>query len=435
MTEYATDNINFKFDNNLNLFIISIDIGGTLAKLVYSPLQSNILHFKTFETDKIDDLIKFIHSLVKSENNDNWQNLQIIATGGGAFKFYDLLMNEFVHLNVNETCSNQNVCSNKIFQFDEMECLIKGLNFCLNINDNEIFTYNDSNGINYINIHQNSNSISNSSSESDNDSTSLNLLSTNKNENYPIYPYMLVNIGSGVSILKVTAENIFTRIGGSSLGGGTLWGLLSLITGAKTYDEMLTWAQSGDNTNVDMLVGDIYGTDYNKIGLKSSSIASSFGKVFQSSKDKDKNKDKIINETAINSPITTCSDDIKTRNKNFKNQDISKSLLYAISNNIGQIAYLQAKIHKVKNIYFGGSYIRGHLTTMNTLSYAINFWSDGKKQAFFLKHEGYLGAIGAFLKFLHTSIDLNSTNNSNIMQFDNNATTTDDNITNTKPMN
>lgn len=385
MTEYTTDNIKFTFANISKLFIISIDIGGTLAKVVYSPLKSNLLQFKTFETDKIDELINFIHHLIEFENNNNWQNLQIIATGGGAFKFYDSLMNEFVNSTSNNT-TNENVCSNKILQFDEMECLIKGLNFCLNINENEIFTYNDSNGINYVNIHNNleTNSIhSKIDSQSD----------ISNDSNYPIYPYMLVNIGSGVSILKVTAENTFTRIGGSSLGGGTLWGLLSLITGAKTYDEMLTWAQSGDNTTVDMLVGDIYGTDYNKIGLKSSSIASSFGKVFQNSKDVDTN-------TQNNRNIVTCSNDIKARNKKFKNQDISKSLLYAISNNIGQIAYLQAKIHKVKNIYFGGSYIRGHLTTMNTLSYAINFWSDGEKQAFFLKHEGYLGAIGAFLKFL-----------------------------------
>lgn len=32
---------------------------------------------------------------------------------------------------------------------------------------------------------------------------------------------------------------------------------------------------------------------------------------------------------------------------------------------------------------------------MNTLSYAINFWSQGNIRALFLRHEGYLGAAGA----------------------------------------
>jgi type II pantothenate kinase len=139
---------------------------------------------------------------------------------------------------------------------------------------------------------------------------------------------------------------------------------------------MLSQAAQGDNTNVDMLVGDIYGTDYNKIGLKSTTIASSFGKVFKK----------------------THQSPTKDKRSQFNPQDISRSLLYAISNNIGQIAYLQAKIHDLHNIYFGGSYIRGHPQTMNTLSFAINFWSQGRKTAYFLRHEGYLGAVGAFLR-------------------------------------
>lgn len=77
---------------------------------------------------------------------------------------------------------------------------------------------------------------------------------------------------------------------------------------------MLLLSEKGDNTAVDMLVGDIYGSDYAKIGLKSSTIASTFGKVFR--------KDSKPGE----------------RRKRFKQEDIAKSLLYAISNNIGHVA-------------------------------------------------------------------------------------------------
>src|ERR1700753_2239655 len=85
-------------------------------------------------------------------------------------------------------------------------------------------------------------------------------------------PYLLVNIGSGVSMIKVSGPTSYVRVGGTSLGGGTLWGLLSLLTGARSFDEMLELARHGDNTGVDMLVGDIYGADYSRIGLKSSTI-------------------------------------------------------------------------------------------------------------------------------------------------------------------
>ena len=52
----------------------------------------------------------------------------------------------------------------------------------------------------------------------------------------PQLPCLLVNIGSGVSIIRVDEDGSFERVSGTSLGGGTLWGLLSLLTPAQTFD-------------------------------------------------------------------------------------------------------------------------------------------------------------------------------------------------------
>lgn len=65
-----------------------------------------------------------------------------------------------------------------------------------------------------------------------------------------------------------------------------------------------------------------------------------------------------------------------------------------------QIAYLHARLHNLERIIFGGFFLRGHEETMRTISYAIDFWSQGSMQAMFLRHEGYLGAIGAFINHL-----------------------------------
>jgi type II pantothenate kinase len=59
---------------------------------------------------------------------------------------------------------------------------------------------------------------------------------------------------------------------------------------------------------------------------------------------------------------------------------------------------MNAEKYNLDRIYFGGCFIRGHQATISTLSYAIRFWSKGTKRAFFLRHEGYLGAIGAWLR-------------------------------------
>jgi type II pantothenate kinase len=315
-----------KFIDNLG-----IDIGGTLAKYTYYNTQTEMVEFGFKETDDIEGLVLIIKDIIKSRKEQNpsesfWIK-NIMATGGGAHKFYDILNTNFSDLNIHKK--------------DEMKSLIFGLNFFINLKQDEIFTYSDTQGKSYLN--------KNSEKKDDEE-------------------IMLVNIGSGVSMLKLNMSNLqYERVGGSSLGGGTLWGLLTLITGISDYDEMLRLAGNGDNSNVDMLVGDIYGTAYDAIGLKSTAIASSMAKIY------------------------------KKPETDFSYGDISKSLLYTVSNNIGQISYLQAKIHNVSKIFFAGSYIRGHLMTMHTLDYAINFWSKNEKSAFFIEHESYLGAMGALI--------------------------------------
>lgn len=315
---------------------IAVDIGGSLAKVIYFTLSADRkggrLHFKIFETEQVDDCIDYIVELLKNARHYGTQQQVLKATGGGAHLYHDKLTSKLPGVIVQKE--------------DEMECLITGLSFFITEIPYEVFTYNEL------------------------DSDPIRFEEKSKD----VYPYMLVNIGSGVSILKVDGPGPkdFTRISGTSLGGGTLWGLLSLLTDAPSFDDMLAISKDGDNRNVDLLVGDIYGSDYSKLGLKSSRIASSFGKVFKKGARQNK--------------------------ENFASGDIAKSLLFMVSNNIGQIAYLNAQQHGIKRIYFGGCFIRGHPITMNSLSYAIKFWSNGEMKALFLRHEGHLGATGAFLK-------------------------------------
>lgn len=351
---------------------LATQIGGSLAKLVYfsrepfSTEPGGRLNFISFETDRIDDGLAFMRHLKEHQQTLNGSKpgqLTVMATGGGAYKYYDKI---------------KDALGVDVIREDEMECLIIGLDFFITEIPREVFTYSETDPMHFAEPEEN------------------------------IYPYLLVNIGSGVSFLKVSGPRKYERVGGTSLGGGTLWGLLSLLTGARSFDDMLDSAAHGDNANVDMLVGDIYGTNYGKIGLKNTTIASSFGKVFRMKREAeneaedmgglsngDSEHHRAQREAQSSSDNTQHSPEDAMR---FSSADVSRSLLYAISNNIGQLAFLQSQIHGLAHIYFGGSFIRGHPQTMNTLSYAIKFWSKGAKQAYFLRHEGYLGAVGAFLK-------------------------------------
>ncbi|CCM03657.1 uncharacterized protein FIBRA_05801 [Fibroporia radiculosa] len=313
------------------------------------------LNFERFETEHIDDCVAFIQALIERSAKLNGvsmaemrRGVKIMATGGGAHRFYELF-----------GCELQV----EVRREDEMECLIEGLKFLTLIPD-EVYYFSDELISAVSHPPPSGGALERPSPDPPTYAVTFEESPT------PQLPCLLVNIGSGVSIVKVDEDGSYERVSGTSLGGGTLWGLLSLLTPATTFDEILELSEQGDNSRVDMLVGDIYGQDYSKFGLKSTMIASSFGKVFKN----------------------------RGQKGTFTPQDISKSLLYAVSNNIGQIAYMNAEKYNLDRIYFGGFYIRGHAATISTLSYAIRFWSKGTKRALFLRHEGFLGAIGAWIK-------------------------------------
>ncbi|XVF02470.1 hypothetical protein REPUB_Repub04eG0178100 [Reevesia pubescens] len=347
---------------------LALDIGGSLIKLVYfsrnndcrrdddeqrsqneslgvsdsdtcQPVLEGRLHFAKFETSKINDCLEFIRSMklclggfhdCTAPSSDN---IFIKATGGGAYKFADLFREKL---------------GIRLDKEDEMDCLVTGANFLLKAVHQEAFTYLDGQK-EFVQIDHND-----------------------------LYPYLLVNIGSGVSMIKVHGDGKFERVSGTNLGGGTFWGLGRLLTKCKNFDELLELSHQGNNRVVDMLVGDIYGgTDYAKIGLSATTIASSFGKAISDNKERE----------------------------DYKPEDISRSLLRMISNNIGQISYLNALRFGLKRIFFAGFFIRGQAYTMDTISVAVHFWSKGEAKAMFLRHEGFLGALGAFMSYEKQSLD------------------------------
>ncbi|XP_024466302.1 pantothenate kinase 1 isoform X3 [Populus trichocarpa] len=273
-----------------------------------------------------------VNSGFQHQENPTNDRSFIKATGGGAYKFSDLFKEKL---------------GISLEKEDEMDCLVTGANFLLKAVNHEAFTYLNGQK-EFVQIDHND-----------------------------LYPYLLVNIGSGVSMIKVDGDGKFERVSGTSVGGGTFWGLGKLLTKCQSFDELLELSQRGNNRVLDMLVGDIYGgMEYSKIGLSSTAIASSFGRA-------------ISNSNELH---------------DYKPEDVSRSLLRMISNNIGQISYLNALRFGLKRIFFGGFFTRGHSYTMDTISVAVHFWSKGEAKAMFLRHEGFLGALGAFMSYERHSL-------------------------------
>jgi len=286
-------------------------------------------HFLSFQTNHLDGAV----SILKSHSvHHEFADASVPVTGGGAYK-YEKYLQENLRMGVHKV--------------DELTCLLTGLNFTLKHIPDECF-YLDQKSPDQLPIRR-SHSMAG------------------------VFPYLLVNIGSGVSILKVESPNKFKRVGGSCIGGGTYWGLCRLLLGVKSFKEAMMLGTEGNHHNADMLVGDIYGGDYGRFNLKASTVASAFGKLVM-------------------------QDEIKVAKT-----DLAASLLHMIGANIAQLAYMVARENNTPRILFAGNFLRMNMTSAIYLSNSINYWSRGGMKALFLRHEGYFGSLGALLMSEDTS--------------------------------
>ena len=179
-----------------------------------------------------------------------------------------------------------------------------------------------------------------------------------------------------------------------------------MLTGAARHQELLALAEDGDANKVDKLVGDIYGDDYQGlgvhvcivcmyacmvvcnihvytdidiqihihmyIGLSADTVASSFGKLVNSD----------VREKAAAA-------------------DLAASLVRMVSWNIAHIARLVASQEGARTIIFTGSFMHDNAVSQRRLASAFRYWSNGDSQALFMKHEGYVGALGALAMSTH----------------------------------
>ncbi|KAK0159288.1 hypothetical protein PV328_010183 [Microctonus aethiopoides] len=292
--------------------------------------RKGTLHFIRFPTSEMGNFL----ALAKSKGMATLVTT-VCATGGGAFKFEENFKRE-----VNMSLA----------KFDELDSLIHGMLYIETTNSHECYYW--SNPTDDALCHK----VPYDFSEP--------------------YPFLLVNIGSGVSILAVYGPNNYKRISGTSLGGGTFLGLCCLLTGCNSFEEAIELAAGGDSTRVDKLVKDIYGGDYDRFDLPGDLVASSFPQ--------------LCSFGQMNS---------KERRNAVSKEDLARATLVTITNNIGSITRMCALNEKIERVVFVGNFLRVNPISMKLLAYAMDYWSNGTLKALFLEHEGYFGAVGCLLQF------------------------------------
>jgi pantothenate kinase len=189
----------------------------------------------------------------------------------------------------------------------------------------------------------------------------------------PLFPFMVVNMGSGVSILQVNSaeENDYVRVGGTACGGGTFLGLARALTSAETFEDALRLAEGGDASKCDLLVRDIYGDEgCASLGLPGAMTASNFGKLCEAPTSDEDDHGKVCSE-----------------------QDLARSLLQMVTQQSVLLASTLAR-HAgcMDRVFFMGGFVEreNHIARKVIAS---NFERHGR--AYFLRHSDYLGALGS----------------------------------------
>ena len=171
--------------------------------------------------------------------------------------------------------------------------------------------------------------------------------------------FILVSLGTGTSIFHVKEEESH-RLLGSGIGGGTLMGLGSLLTGRGNYQHLINLAEKGSSQKSDLLVRDIYAP--NEPPIPGELTAANFGKAHF--------------------------------NMQARVEDHVAALIRLIGETVISLASQAAKITGVEKIVFVGSTLNGNKPLKDVLS---GFQSMMQYEPIFLEKGSYAGAIGTLI--------------------------------------
>lgn len=171
--------------------------------------------------------------------------------------------------------------------------------------------------------------------------------------------FILVSLGTGTSIFHVTEQESY-RLLGSGVGGGTLMGLGSLITGRNDYQHLINLAEKGSSHKSDLLVRDIYAP--NEPPILGSLTAANFGKAHL--------------------------------NTQARVEDHVAALIRLIGETVISLASQAARALEIENVVFVGSTLNANKPLKEVLN---GFQSMMQYEPIFLEKGSYAGAIGTLI--------------------------------------
>ncbi|KAA6368502.1 MAG: pantothenate kinase, partial [Streblomastix strix] len=132
-------------------------------------------------------------------------------------------------------------------------------------------------------------------------------------------------------------------------------------------------------------------------------------------------KDKKIGKETERESLTDNGKEKGAEQYGISQADLVRTVQDLVLTQISQLVFFMCTTHNVRAVYFGGdveisSYINNNDDVMNSITNMVKFFSFGQIKTCYMRHEGFVGVIGAMLESLGYSYSSNSHTRNNQMR-------------------
>lgn len=195
-----------------------------------------------------------------------------------------------------------------------------------------------------------------------------------------VYPCIMAICGSGFGFMRVDKDGTFRVIDGSFQGGRSFLGLATLLTGRKTFTEIMELATKGNNRNVDQFTDQLFDSSgavegeqciYTELEKCNPSLLFCFGRAI----------DKSLAD--------------------FNPEDLARAMLVYTIVDLVQCLHNSCRVQGIKRVFFCGSFCNHPLSrriiTTEFVRRSLFHMTLGEPYTIkidFLKPGSHLGALG-----------------------------------------
>ncbi|XP_074657934.1 uncharacterized protein LOC141910945 [Tubulanus polymorphus] len=215
------------------------------------------------------------------------------------------------------------------------------------------------------------------------------------------FPALLCVAGSTVSFLKVETDGTWNYLHNDSRCGTYFHSLGKLLTGCKSYDELMSLAGAGNSAHLSVCLDEILTEKYATFNANATTATTTTTTTSASTNchpPQHRHNLCQVKETLPFGRILTDDELVPER------EDLARALMNSVVDGLLNVGVLLAREIKTHTVYYVGSFMnQNHIARAYlNLMPQISMHGDWCVRPKFLRHGGYIGVLGALARSLDT---------------------------------